>query len=56
MRCNASAAAGEVGRSAALNRAACSLELGQYGGVVEDCTMVLAAEPENPKALFRRGR
>ncbi len=31
------------------------IKLGQFTGAVEDCTKVLKLEPENIKALLRRG-
>jgi len=38
-----------------LNRAACSLKLGDNDNVITDCTFVLEQQPENIKALCRRG-
>ena len=38
-----------------LNLAACQLKLGQNSHVVDNCSRVLAREPSNVKALFRRG-
>jgi tetratricopeptide (TPR) repeat protein len=39
-----------------LNYAACQLKLKNYTSVIEQCSMVLNTEPENQKALFRRGQ
>ena len=39
-----------------LNRAACLLHLGDMAGCVRDCSSVLALEPLNVKALFRRAK
>jgi len=38
-----------------LNRAQCHLNLGDSQHAIDDCTAVLTKEPENVKALFRRG-
>lgn len=38
-----------------LNLAACQLKLGQNTHVVDNCSKVLAQEPNNVKALYRRG-
>lgn len=37
------------------NRAMALLQLGQYAEVEADCTQVLSFEPDNQKALYRRG-
>ncbi|XP_071803880.1 sperm-associated antigen 1-like [Asterias amurensis] len=37
------------------NRSLARIKLGQFTGAVEDCTKVLKLEPENIKALLRRG-
>lgn len=37
------------------NMAACQLKLGQYKDVVKLCTAVLIKEPDNVKALYRKG-
>jgi hypothetical protein len=50
------AAAGRAEVAAMLNRAACRLKLGNPVGAVGDCDAVLEAEPDNAKALFRRGQ
>ncbi|GAB4823500.1 hypothetical protein N2152v2_010546 [Parachlorella kessleri] len=39
-----------------LNMAACQLKQGDYHEAVINCNQVLAEEPQNAKALFRRGR
>ncbi|KAB7494995.1 AH receptor-interacting protein [Armadillidium nasatum] len=39
-----------------LNYAQCQLLLGEYYAVIEMCTEVLKYDPENVKALFRRGK
>lgn len=39
-----------------LNIAACKLQLKDYEGVVEDCDQVLESDPNNVKALFRKGQ
>ena len=39
-----------------LNLAACQLKFQQYPLVVRNCTRVLSMEPENVKALYRRGQ
>ncbi len=39
-----------------LNRVACRLKLGQIKEVIDDCTSVLETQPDNAKALFRRGQ
>jgi len=38
-----------------LNMALCHLKLGQCAAATETCTQVLAADPRNVKALYRRG-
>ena len=42
--------------SCLLNRAACRLKLREFPGAAEDCSRVLAGDPDNVKALFRRGQ
>ena len=37
------------------NRAACHQQMSNYQAVIEDCTAVLDVDPENQKALLRRG-
>lgn len=37
------------------NRAACYLPLREYGSCLEDCSEVLAIDPEKSKARYRRG-
>lgn len=44
----------DVAKLCDLNRAACMLKLGDYFGAKAVCTSVLAADPANVKALFRR--
>ncbi|KAJ3372177.1 hypothetical protein HDU91_004320, partial [Kappamyces sp. JEL0680] len=39
-----------------LNYAACKLKLGDHRAVIIQCTQVLTMEPQNVKALFRRGQ
>mmetsp|Transcript_4911 Transcript_4911/g.10548 ORF Transcript_4911/g.10548 Transcript_4911/m.10548 type:complete len:375 (+) Transcript_4911:85-1209(+) len=39
-----------------LNRAACRLKMGMNEGAKEDCESVLEAEPNNVKAIFRKGQ
>eukprot|EP00039_Didymoeca_costata_P005646 m.83331 g.83331 ORF g.83331 m.83331 type:complete len:80 (-) comp12916_c0_seq1:460-699(-) len=39
-----------------LNLAACQLKDGQFQGAIDASTMVLKKEPNNIKALFRRGK
>lgn len=39
-----------------LNSAACKLKLQRYNEALEDCDEALDLEPNNPKALFRRGQ
>jgi 3-phosphoinositide dependent protein kinase-1 len=39
-----------------LNRAACRLKVREFPGAAEDCSQVLAGDPDNVKALFRRGQ
>ncbi|GJP31863.1 hypothetical protein CLOM_g15441 [Closterium sp. NIES-68] len=39
-----------------LNSAAAHLKLNNYNETIGLCTMVLSEEPDNPKALFRRGK
>lgn len=39
-----------------LNLAACQLKFQQYPHVVSNCSRVLALEPDNVKALYRRGQ
>jgi serine/threonine protein kinase len=39
-----------------LNRAACRLKVREFSGAAEDCSQVLAGDPDNVKALFRRGQ
>ena len=38
-----------------LNRAACNLQVREYGQVIADCGQVLDFDPENVKAYLRRG-
>jgi stress-induced-phosphoprotein 1 len=38
------------------NRAACYKQISNFDGTIEDCTMVLEADPENVKALVRRAQ
>lgn len=45
-----------VKRPLLLNYAQCQLLAGDFYAVVEHCTEVLKAEPDNVKALFRRAR
>lgn len=42
--------------SCLLNRAACRLKVREFPGAAEDCSQVLAGDPDNVKALFRRGQ
>jgi stress-induced-phosphoprotein 1 len=37
------------------NRAACYQQLSNFSGVIRDCTHVLELDPQNQKALLRRG-
>lgn len=46
----------EAALPALLNRAACSLKLGDAQVAVQDCSTVLDKQPHNAKALFRRGQ
>eukprot|EP00271_Cylindrocystis_brebissonii_P016983 TRINITY_DN4234_c0_g1_i1.p1 TRINITY_DN4234_c0_g1~~TRINITY_DN4234_c0_g1_i1.p1 ORF type:complete len:206 (-),score=54.85 TRINITY_DN4234_c0_g1_i1:358-975(-) len=39
-----------------LNLAACALKRGRYEDAISNCSVVLAEEPANVKALFRRGK
>lgn len=39
-----------------LNSAACKLKLKHYDAALEDCDEALDIEPNNPKALYRRGQ
>jgi tetratricopeptide (TPR) repeat protein len=39
-----------------LNRAASNLKLSKWQEVIDDCSEVLAAQPKNVKALFRRAK
>lgn len=39
-----------------LNMAACTLKLGDYPSTIDYCSQVLQADPDNPKALFRRAQ
>jgi len=39
-----------------LNMAACHLKTLNYSGVIDECSQVLEQDPENAKALFRRGK
>lgn len=48
------AAATEI--ACVLNRAACRLKLGRNEAAADDCSSVLETEPNNTKALFRRGQ
>lgn len=45
----------EVRRTAALNEAACCLKLGDPKGAIKASSKVLKEQPQNEKALFRRG-
>lgn len=38
------------------NRAACYKQISNFDGTIEDCTAVLEIEPDNIKALIRRGQ
>lgn len=38
------------------NRAACYKQISNFDGVISDCTAVLEVDPENAKALIRRGQ
>ena len=38
-----------------LNRAACNLQVREYGQVIADCGQVLDLDPDNVKAYLRRG-
>ena len=38
------------------NRAACFKQISNFDGTIEDCSMVLEAEPNNVKALVRRAQ
>lgn len=46
---------GEVVMSCYNNRAACYQQVSNYQAVIEDCTAVLQHQPDNQKALLRRG-
>lgn len=39
-----------------VNRAACNLELQNYGRVLSDCSKCLAINPQNVKALYRSAK
>lgn len=39
-----------------LNYAQCKLQTGEYYAVIEHCSTVLESDPDNIKALFRRGK
>jgi len=39
-----------------LNRAACNLELQNYGSVLRDCSKVLTTNPKSSKAYYRSGQ
>jgi len=53
---NESAAAAQVKRSCCLNLASCYLKTSQHDLVVEECGSVIYMEPNNLKALYRRGQ
>lgn len=48
--------ASELAVKAYSNRAACYKQLSNFDGTIEDCSMVLEADPQNAKALVRRAQ
>ncbi|KAL6764669.1 cyclophilin-type peptidyl-prolyl cis-trans isomerase [Haematococcus lacustris] len=50
------AQAGQVEQACVLNRAACRMKLGRHQAAASDCSSILEQQPDNVKALFRRGQ
>ena len=46
----------DVRMKCALNLASCYLRLGEHADVIRECSEVLEAQPEDRKALYRRGQ